>query len=348
MSDNPEPTGRPWWQISPQFARNAGLFFVAVGSFSLLAGLLGAESVWWLETPLDFLPQLLVMMLVGLAGLSWACCAERRFSRGDGIALAIAIMVTGYLIAAVLRWLPGQGALIPPAHADSAVALAKLRILSLNVYTSNLEYHRVLDYVRREDADIVFLMELNPGWLKALGPLDAAYPFHETHPDETGSFGIGIWSRLPIKSCTFVGLGSMVRQVDAVLELEDGPIRFVGVHPLPPSSAVFTRERNKVLAGIVELLASEPELPTIVAGDFNSTRFAPPFLDMCHRARLCDAGCAQSFGRTWPAGAKHFILGFRIDHVLIGPGWRVLDWHIGPDVGSDHYPVVADLELLKR
>jgi endonuclease/exonuclease/phosphatase (EEP) superfamily protein YafD len=32
-----------------------------------------------------------------------------------------------------------------------------------------------------------------------------------------------------------------------------------------------------------------------------------------------------------------------IDHILIGPGLAVLDRRLGPDTGSDHLPVVADL-----
>ncbi|MGE3805937.1 MAG: endonuclease/exonuclease/phosphatase family protein [Gemmataceae bacterium] len=349
MSQNGEPTPQPrWWQISPQFARSRGLFFIAAAMVGLLGGLIGSEFVWWLELPLHFVPQLLVVMLVGLVGTVWGCIAAGRVSRREVVALAVAVLATGYLVAAVVRWLPAQRELIPPANPDATSRVATTRILSLNVYTKNLEHDKVLEFIRQQDPDIVFLMEVNSEWLEALGPLDQIYPYHHSHPDEAGNFGVGIWTRLPVTSCTLVGLGSIMRQVDVVLEVEGQPIRFLGVHPLPPSSTVYARERNKVYQGIVELLASEPELPAIVAGDFNSTRFAPHFLSMCREARLYDAGHGQMLGRSWPAGGFHFILGMRIDHVLIGAGWRVLDWHIGPDVGSDHYPVVADLELLKR
>ena len=35
--------------------------------------------------------------------------------------------------------------------------------------------------------------------------------------------------------------------------------------------------------------------------------------------------------------------GVRIDHVLAGPGWTTERAWIGPDLGSDHLPMVADL-----
>ena len=34
----------------------------------------------------------------------------------------------------------------------------------------------------------------------------------------------------------------------------------------------------------------------------------------------------------------------RIDHILAGPGWRCRECWVGPEVGSEHRPVIADLE----
>jgi vancomycin resistance protein VanJ len=33
----------------------------------------------------------------------------------------------------------------------------------------------------------------------------------------------------------------------------------------------------------------------------------------------------------------------RIDHILAGPGWYCARCWVGPDVGSPHRPVLADL-----
>jgi endonuclease/exonuclease/phosphatase (EEP) superfamily protein YafD len=86
--------------------------------------------------------------------------------------------------------------------------------------------------------------------------------------------------------------------------------------------------------------------PSILAGDFNmpvdSTIYRRYWAEF--RDAFFDAGLG--FGYTeWPyLRGRHF--GVRIDHVLTGSGWRCRRCWVGPDVGSDHLPLLADLSLL--
>ncbi|MGK3993039.1 endonuclease/exonuclease/phosphatase family protein [Sorangium sp. So ce1024] len=83
----------------------------------------------------------------------------------------------------------------------------------------------------------------------------------------------------------------------------------------------------------------EAPYPAIVVGDLNMPvdsaiyrRFWSGFENAFSRAGL-------GFGATkltrW--------FGIRIDHVLAGPGWTTERAWVGPDLGSDHLPIVADL-----
>jgi len=38
----------------------------------------------------------------------------------------------------------------------------------------------------------------------------------------------------------------------------------------------------------------------------------------------------------------------RIDHVLTGPGWYADSVKLGPDLGSDHLPLIVDLTLVPK
>ncbi len=96
----------------------------------------------------------------------------------------------------------------------------------------------------------------------------------------------------------------------------------------------------------------EPGLPWIVLGDLNAT-VADPAL----RA-LLEGGLGDALGGLPAAGpgvATHHTFdgavdGTRIDHVLVTREWtvrdaRIVQERVGGRLPSDHWPVVADLEL---
>lgn len=51
---------------------------------------------------------------------------------------------------------------------------------------------------------------------------------------------------------------------------------------------------------------------------------------------------------TYPAWLPIEFLRIGIDHVLTGPNIFRQQCRTGPDVGSDHLPVIADLVVLNR
>jgi endonuclease/exonuclease/phosphatase (EEP) superfamily protein YafD len=80
----------------------------------------------------------------------------------------------------------------------------------------------------------------------------------------------------------------------------------------------------------------------VVLGDFNL-----PVESVIYKRHWGDLRNAFShiglgFGFTRYAG----WIRARIDHVLVGDGWHVESAYVGPDFGSDHRPMIADLILL--
>ena len=45
---------------------------------------------------------------------------------------------------------------------------------------------------------------------------------------------------------------------------------------------------------------------------------------------------------TWPS-AWGWLSVLPLDHVLASPGWQLVEAHTGPDLGSDHRPMVVRL-----
>lgn len=78
-------------------------------------------------------------------------------------------------------------------------------------------------------------------------------------------------------------------------------------------------------------------------GDFNMTPWSPKFRQLVADSHLRDTVRGFGLQPTWPAGAPQFWI--PIDHVLVSPDILVVDRRVGPDLGSDHYPVIVDIQL---
>jgi endonuclease/exonuclease/phosphatase family metal-dependent hydrolase len=102
-----------------------------------------------------------------------------------------------------------------------------------------------------------------------------------------------------------------------------------------------TTERRRIESEWASRLVGEVKGPVLVAGDFNT-----PVESRIYRSywsELTNAFSEAGFGFGFTRFARW--LNVRIDHVLVDEHWRVRDAWVGPDVGSDHLPVLADLEL---
>ncbi|MCU0565239.1 MAG: endonuclease/exonuclease/phosphatase family protein [Oculatellaceae cyanobacterium Prado106] len=86
--------------------------------------------------------------------------------------------------------------------------------------------------------------------------------------------------------------------------------------------------------------------PTIVMGDLNTTMWSPIYRPLIHLTGLHNS--RQGFGvqPSWVVDIPAFQI--PVDHCLVSPSFRVLNNRIGRDIGSDHYPLIADLWLSNR
>jgi endonuclease/exonuclease/phosphatase (EEP) superfamily protein YafD len=76
----------------------------------------------------------------------------------------------------------------------------------------------------------------------------------------------------------------------------------------------------------------------VLLGDLNTTSWSPGFQECLQISRLRDSRRGFGVHPTWPA--RQAVLRITIDHCLVSDGIVVEDHHVGPDVGSDHLPVL--------
>ena len=85
--------------------------------------------------------------------------------------------------------------------------------------------------------------------------------------------------------------------------------------------------------------------PIIVMGDFNASVWSSHFQGFMKAANLHDTGHKRGFQATWHR--SFFPIAIPIDHILHSAHFRCTNRTIGPGLGSDHRPVVADLAFTR-
>lgn len=304
-----------------------GIFDVVclLGVVSTGMGFLASRG-WFYELTSHFRVQLTIALLLLSAGMA----LQRR--RGAFAVLLIGAVVNGTLVFAVAR----------PQPTPVVSQGVPLRVVSLNVHTSNPEHDRVVSYLRGVEPDVIVALEVDNRWARALEGLNDRYP-HRVVEAREDNFGIVLLSRKPLVRSRVVDLpGSEVPSIEVILDVDGVNVPVLGTHPVPPATPAHAAERNRQLASIATWAASHAG-KTVVLGDLNTTPWSPHFVQLLSEGRLVRAHPRWGVVPTWMADQPWVSL--MLDHVLVSPEIGVLSMEVGPDVGSDHRPVRADLMI---
>jgi endonuclease/exonuclease/phosphatase (EEP) superfamily protein YafD len=215
-----------------------------------------------------------------------------------------------------------------------------LRILSFNINKRNALHDEVIQYMESLKADIVFLMEVNHGMANKLRRLNDSYEHLFFEPRED-NFGMAFLTRLPTIDSKINRVGGFKLPIFINnLRLGSRRLKVITAHPPPPVSMEYMENQASHWERIIELCKRSDD-QVILLGDMNSTAWAPSFKYLMEYSGLKDT--ARGFGLqiTWPVWIPP--LWIPIDQCLVSPGIRVIDRKTGPNLGSDHYPLILDL-----
>ncbi|MBI1319445.1 MAG: hypothetical protein GC168_10935 [Candidatus Hydrogenedens sp.] len=311
-----------------RFMRETGylvlVFLTIVALFSL-----GARYRWYFELAPNF-----QLVYFGLALFALALLSLTRSRRGVVLALMFAAF-HGWQIAPYVPW---SGA----AHADTD----RVRVMLANVLTINQDYEAFREEVERHQPDILCVQEVGAGWKAVLEGLRETYPYQRMEARED-NFGIALASRWPLHDVAFKELGGVtVPAILATVETPRGPLRLLDLHTIPPMFKHMAAGRNRQLAEAAQI-ARDAQTPFALVGDLNMTPWSPYFSDLIERSGLVNTRLGRGPMPTWPVSALHPVL-LPIDHVLVSNDINMLGLHRGGRTGSDHLPVIADLQLPRR
>lgn len=257
-----------------------------------------------------------------------------------GVAVLLAIPLRLFPVALAALFLAGLNVLVisgvERAPTTAGTGSSRLRALIVNVQNGNREYDKVGRLIAETDPDLVGVIELTPAWANGLESALRSYRKRRLAPQE-GAYGVGLYSRLPLTSGgieRFPTDGSPT--VIAAVAVGARPVQIVLTHVHTPFAG-GTRERQ------LDALAAElRELQgrVVVCGDFNSVPWSEPIRDLGDAADLRSIQGRFGLAGTWPTNAR--LLRVPIDNCLVSEGIAVADRRVGPNVGSDHLPLIVD------
>lgn len=316
-----------------------GAYVAAVALVCAALWLLGDR--WWPATIYLFGPRWVLLLPLSLL-VPAAAILRRRLLLPLAAAAAVALVP-------VMGLRSGWRTLLPGASDPAA-----LRVVTLNAAGEPWAAERLLARLGEWRPELVAVQEC---------PRRVAEAFERAPGWEVRRDGqLCLLSRFPVRAVEVMdrsrfagvreaGIGGTSAAVRYTVETPYGEAHLVNLHLETPGKGLAGVLRNRVDAigpntlsrelesRQVARWAAQGDLPRVVAGDFNLPVESRIYRESWREYENAFSRAGRGFGFTRFNG----WIRVRIDHVLAGPGWRVDRAFVGPDVGSDHRPVVADL-----
>ncbi len=169
-------------------------------------------------------------------------------------------------------------------------------------------------------------------------------------------------SRYPLSRCETSRRGHEINGLYCVIETPLGPVGFANIDLLTPRRALNTildretifdlsqvdyaqeriAQRWQESEKLFDWVQAFPEDNKILAGDFNLTADSPIYRNVWSEYQNAYSRTMLGYGQTKKTKINVFRYKTRIDHILSTSRLKPLKAWLGPDLGSDHLPLVAE------
>lgn len=305
-----------------------------------------AGDQWWVATVLLFSPRWLfslpLLLLVPLVA---------RYNRWLWIPLALT---------ALIIFVPFMGFNLPVTH--SAVSNSSgtdvIRVLTLNVDTGKCNPAKLAAFIKESAVDVVALQEhsdtlkltLPTGWqmISQRGlaifshfPLSQVKTIQVIPPRSIwpGTYLLHATVHAPGGDIAFCSLQLPTPRIGLLQVLD----RYTFLRPARKDTLVEETAYRWRVAQEVQRYVASLSLPVIIAGDFNTPIDSSLYRQVWSRFSNVFSKVGWGYGRTQRVSIQGLAYSARIDHILTGNGLVPRVSEVGPDVGSDHLPLIADL-----
>lgn len=270
----------------------------------------------------------------------------------------IPLSLSGLLVAG-----PLMGFNIPFGKPDPSRRGNVVRVLTYNIHEGMFNAEQFAVLLKESAVDMAALQEC-PEELKL--PIPNGWHLVKKR-------GLALISRHPILSVAPLEVLQPGEQwpgthlLQAVIRTPGGDVAFCslhlpsprfGLHALLDRKTIIRPSRKNLLEqqiagrdhvnGELKKTVDRLKLPVIIAGDFNTPVESSMYRKYWGGYDNAFSKTAWGYGWTQRISVRGLPFGVRIDHILAGNKAVPLTTVIGSDLGSDHLPLIADIELGSR
>jgi endonuclease/exonuclease/phosphatase (EEP) superfamily protein YafD len=239
-----------------------------------------------------------------------------------------------------------------PTVISQAVAPGRqdLVVMSANLEFGRADAQALVTAARQLRADVLVMEEITPAAVERLraAGLETLLP-EAVGQTRTGAGGTIVRSRLPM---TLVESGVDSRQPPQAfnqpvvsIHASSGDVLLRAVHTLPPQVSHPAASWRSTLAELEAWRERQsPDLPLVMAGDFNSSFGHPGFRQIAETMTDAHYAAGEGWVRTWPQGRRLIRPFIQLDHVLTR-GIDVVEAGLVHLPNTDHAAVWARLSL---
>lgn len=320
--------------------------------FSLCAALLViatllplSNSRQWYVRALDF-PRLQLLVLCAI----WLLLSFASQASGHPLVIVSTICVCLVAIYQCYWIIPNTqlyAVEVQSCLGGECAANSSITLLSSNVLMHNRNAQALLTLVAKHQPDVLITLESDHWWQQQLDTLNS-YPYRIACPLDN-LYGMHVYSRLPLSQTSINYLvehdkPSMQMKVQLANRRQ---ISLHVLHPAPPAPG----ENSKSIERDVELLVMAKHVaaqtgPVIVAGDLNDVAWSATTRLFREISGLKDPRTGRGVFSTF--NARYWFIRWPLDHIFVSEHFRLLSVNRLPDIGSDHFPLLATFALDNR
>jgi endonuclease/exonuclease/phosphatase (EEP) superfamily protein YafD len=325
-----------------------------------------APDYWLADNMSFFLRQFLAAGLAGCLGGALGFLVNQRlrlvYRLVWGLAVVAMIALAGLTGARTMANTKPFG---PLAAGDQP-----LKIVSINLEHLFLGDKVLQAFLEKEKPDIVVLQEVlwrlqERRWQRLGLPVGGAGENGFPEYFKVGDLGgLAIYSRFPILNSEErviqgeLPAGANVyynadrELLSLTLDTGKAPFHLLVIHPDSPRTEARWQNKRRYfdeVDGILDTLKAENGANILAIGDWNSSPWSARF-----QQTLEKNGLKTAYPDSWPQTTRffydyrlHWILGAPVDQFAVSKDLQVVDVSLGPNIGSDHLPLIVEVGQTK-